>query len=159
MQLLSGFRSRRGKTSAECGLIGDRRELRRALIYKSIYISKDPERQKQIAERVQELELEIGKLKVKGIKMKNTETKKVTTRKVATGLESLLGQNILIFGLNYIYTGKLTGVDAHSILLSDPSIVYETGPFTQRGYGDVQKLHVDEWHISRYAIESFGLGK
>ena len=71
----------------------------------------------------------------------------------------MLGQNVLLFCLNYIYLGKLTGVNSDCVLLEEPSIVYETGPFLQKQYGDVQRLHTDKWYVQRAAIESFGVAK
>jgi hypothetical protein len=81
------------------------------------------------------------------------------TEVAGEGLDSLLGQNVLIFCLNYIYTGKLTGVNDSCILLEQPSIVYETGPWSDAKYKDVQRLHCDKWYVQRSAIESFGVGK
>jgi len=75
------------------------------------------------------------------------------------GLEALLGQNVLIFCLNYIYTGKLTGVNETCVLLESPAIVYETGPYNQPGYKDAQLLHCAHWYVQRTAIESFGVSK
>jgi len=75
------------------------------------------------------------------------------------GLESLLGKKVLLFCANYLYTGKLIGVNATCIKLQDASIVYETGPFTDKMYKDVQPLHVKEWYVQTSAIESFGEGK
>ena len=75
------------------------------------------------------------------------------------GLEALLGQTVLLFCLNYIYLGKLAGVNDTCVLLEEPSIVYETGPYTTKMYGDVQRLHADKWYVQRAAIESFGVGK
>lgn len=49
--------------SPESGLLGDRQELRRSLIYRSVYISKDPERQKQLAARVREVEQQIKSIR------------------------------------------------------------------------------------------------
>src|SRR5208282_5297819 len=43
------------------------------------------------------------------------------------GLEALLGQNVLLFCLNYIYTGKLVGVNSTFVKLEGAKIVYETG--------------------------------
>ena len=74
-------------------------------------------------------------------------------------MEALLGQNVLLFCLNYIYAGTLAGVNETCVLLENPSIVYETGPFTDSKYGDVQKLHTKNWYVMRTAIESFGVGK
>jgi hypothetical protein len=75
------------------------------------------------------------------------------------GLDGLLGQDVLIFCVNYIYTGKLVGVNETFIKLEQPKIVYETGAFSSKTYGDAQALHVGEWYIQRSAIESFGVGK
>jgi len=75
------------------------------------------------------------------------------------GLNALLGQNVLLFCLNYLYTGKLVGINETCVLLENPSIVYETGPYTEKGYKDVQPLHVNKWYVQRSAIESFGLSK
>jgi len=75
------------------------------------------------------------------------------------GLEALIGQNVLIFCMNYIYTGKLTGVNETCVLLEDPAIVYETGPWKTKSYEDAQKLHCASWYVQRSAIESFGVTK
>ena len=76
------------------------------------------------------------------------------------GLDALLGQeNVLLFCLNYIYTGKLVGVNDSFVKLENASIAYETGAFTTKGYTDAQKLPGDAWYVQRGAIESFGLGK
>ena len=75
------------------------------------------------------------------------------------GLESLLGQNVLLFCLNYIYTGKLVGVNSSFVKLEGAKIVYETGPFSDKNYKDAQNLPASEWYVQTSAIESFGLGK
>ncbi len=75
------------------------------------------------------------------------------------GLDKLLGETITLFCANYIYTGKLVGVNTDCILLQDASIVYETGPFSDPKWKDAQKLPAKEWYIARGLIESFGVGK
>lgn len=75
------------------------------------------------------------------------------------GLESLLGQNVMLFCLNYIYAGKLVGVNATFVKLKDAKIVYETGDFAKSGYTDAQKLPGSAWYVQTSGIESFGLGK
>ena len=75
------------------------------------------------------------------------------------GLEALLDENVLIFGLNYIYAGKLVGVNDTFIKLEGARIVYETGPFTDKAYKFTESLPASEWYIQTSAIESFGLGK
>lgn len=75
------------------------------------------------------------------------------------GLEALLGQNVLLFCLNYFYAGKLTGVNQTFVKLEDAKIVYETGDFAKSGYTDAQKLPGSAWYVQTSAIESFGIGK
>ena len=75
------------------------------------------------------------------------------------GLESLLGQNVLLFGLNYIYTGKLVGVTKEFVKLEGAKIVYETGPFSEKQYKFSEALPASVWYVQTTAIESFGLGK
>ena len=84
----------------------------------------------------------------------------VTVTKVdGEGFDALLGQNVLIFSLNYIYAGKLVGVNDKFIKLEDAKIVYETGSFTDKGYKDAQKLPGDAWYVSTGTIESYGIGE
>lgn len=56
------------------------------------------------------------------------------------GLENLLGENVTFFCINYIYTGKLTGINEKYILLEDVKIVYETGNFSEKKWKDAQSL-------------------
>jgi hypothetical protein len=75
------------------------------------------------------------------------------------GFISLLGERITVFCMVYIYTGKLTGVNDDCIELEDPSIVYETGPFSEKNWKDAQKLPNKNVYIQKAAIESFGVMK
>lgn len=75
------------------------------------------------------------------------------------GLESLLGERVLIMTAGYFYEGKLTGVNEKCIELKDAHIVYETGSFSASDYKDRQKLHTDVWFVSMNMIESFGKSK
>ena len=74
------------------------------------------------------------------------------------GLDKLLGEQITLFCLNYIYAGKLIGVNATCVLLQAPAIVYETGPFTDPKWKDAQALP-HELYIMLSAVESFGVVK
>ena len=74
------------------------------------------------------------------------------------GLEKLLGERVTLFCLNYIYTGKLTGVNDKCVLLEDAGVVYETGELTDKNWKDIQKLPHD-WYVSVSAIESFRILK
>ena len=82
--------------------------------------------------------------------------KKIKVQEVdGEGLVGLLEENVLVFCINYIYTGRLTGVNEDCIQLSDAGIVYETGKFTDKDFKDVQALP-NEVYIQKCAIESFG---
>ena len=86
--------------------------------------------------------------------------KLVTVQEVeGEGLEALLGLKVTLFCMNYIYTGKLTGVNKTCVLLEDPAIVYATGAFSDKAYADSQALGVKEFYVSTAAIESFGVLK
>jgi hypothetical protein len=75
------------------------------------------------------------------------------------GLEALLGQNVLLFCMNYIYTGKMVGVNSSFVKLESAKIVYETGAFSDKNYKDAQNLPTREWYVQTSAIESYGIGK
>lgn len=74
------------------------------------------------------------------------------------GFMALLGLVITVFCANYIYTGKLTGVNDECILLENPSIVYETGPFSDSQWKDAQRLP-NQLYIQKASVESFGVVK
>ena len=56
------------------------------------------------------------------------------------GFLSLLGQNITLFCMNYIYTGKLVGVNENQLKLENAKVVYETGAFSEKAWKDAQPL-------------------
>ena len=74
------------------------------------------------------------------------------------GFLALMDEVITIFSLNYIYTGKLIGVNDTCVLLEDPSIVYETGDFSNKKWADAQKLP-NQLYVQMNCIESFGIVK
>lgn len=74
------------------------------------------------------------------------------------GFPALLGERVTLFCLNYIYTGKLAGVNDTCVLLEDAGIVYETGPFNDADWKDYQPLP-GPWYVQKSAIESFGVLK
>ena len=83
----------------------------------------------------------------------------VTETTTSEGLESLLGQNVTLFCMNYIYTGKLVGVDEVQVKLEDAKIVYETGAFTEKEWTDAQSLPNGIWYVRLATVESFGILK
>ena len=74
------------------------------------------------------------------------------------GLVKLMGERVTLFGMNYIYTGKLVGVNDTCVLLDNPSIVYETGAFTEKAWKDAQALP-SSLYVMLSAVEAFGLVK
>lgn len=82
--------------------------------------------------------------------------RKIVTEVEGEGLMKLLGQNVALFCLNYIYAGTLTGVNEDCVLLDNASIVYETGELTAKTWKDAQKLP-GPWCVALGAIESYGL--
>lgn len=85
---------------------------------------------------------------------------KIVTETVeAEGLESLLGQNVTLFCMNYIYTGKLVGIDSYQVKLDEAKIVYETGPFTEKEWTDAQRLPNGTWYVRIATVESYGILK
>jgi hypothetical protein len=75
------------------------------------------------------------------------------------GLIKLLGEQVTIFCANYIWTGLLLGVNEDCILLENPAIVYETGPWDDKKWKDSQALSTKEFYIMKNAIEAFGIVK
>lgn len=74
------------------------------------------------------------------------------------GFFALMGKTVTLFCMNYIYAGKLVGVNDEFIKLENAHIVYETGAFTDKKFKDAQKLN-DEFYIQKTSIESFGVLK
>lgn len=75
------------------------------------------------------------------------------------GLESLLGERVLLMCAGYFYEGKLIGVNQTFVKLEDPGIVYLVGSWSDKSYSDIQKLHTNEWYVQLGLIESFGKSK
>jgi hypothetical protein len=74
------------------------------------------------------------------------------------GLEALLEQRVTLYCMNYIYTGRLVGVNSTFVKLEDAEIVYETGAFAEKGWRTSEKFP-NAWYVQTASIESFGLLK
>lgn len=70
------------------------------------------------------------------------------------GLVGLMGENVMLFCLNYIYAGKLVGVNEKDVLLENASIVYETGELTAKKFTDAQATPFP-LYVRTSAIESY----
>lgn len=84
--------------------------------------------------------------------------KKIIEEVSGEGLQKLLGERVTLYCMNYIYTGKLTGVNETCVLLTNAAIVYNTGPHNTNTWEDAQALPHD-WYVQLSAIESFGVLK
>jgi len=69
------------------------------------------------------------------------------------GLLSLLGEQVMVWCMNFNYHGKLVGVNDHDILLEDCKIVFETGKFGGP-LKDAQKV-ADQGYVRIASIESY----
>ena len=77
----------------------------------------------------------------------------------AEGFEALLGERVTLLCVNYFYTGKLLGVNDDCVLLGEPSIVYETGSWSEKAWKDVQRLPAEKIYIRRAMVEAYGVLK
>ena len=84
--------------------------------------------------------------------------RKIVTEVEGEGLVKLLGERVTLFCANYIYTGKMVGVNESCVLLEDAAIVYETGAFSDKAWKDAQALPRG-LYVQIGFIESFGLVK
>ena len=71
------------------------------------------------------------------------------------GLLALMGEVVTLFCVNYFYTGKLVGVNADCVLLENPSIVFETGSYSDKKWKLAEQLPNDIY-VMKAAIEAFG---
>ena len=71
------------------------------------------------------------------------------------GLEGLIGKEVALWCLNYIYAGKLVGVSETDAKLENPKVVYETGPLKGDSWQDAQELRSPHY-VRVSAIESYG---
>ena len=67
----------------------------------------------------------------------------------------MLGERVALWCGNYIYAGKLVGVNDTDVLLEDASVVYETGELCASEWANAQKLP-GPWYVRTAAIESYG---
>ena len=84
--------------------------------------------------------------------------KRIIESDEVSGFETLLGENITLFCMNYIYAGKLVGVNDTHVVLDPANIVYETGELTSGDWGDAQALP-KEWMVQIASVESWGVLK
>jgi len=69
-------------------------------------------------------------------------------------MDPLIGKEVVVLCANYIYTGVLEAVSHDVLVLSSPSIVYETGEWSDDTWRDAQRLPARRITIERSASES-----
>lgn len=69
-------------------------------------------------------------------------------------LREYLNKEVVLFCVNYIYRGKLIGVNGTNVILSNGGIVYETGDLDGTMDQDFQKFN-REFRVRISAIESY----
>lgn len=74
------------------------------------------------------------------------------------GLISLLGQRVTFWCVDFIWTGKLVGVNDDCVKLEDCGIVFETGDFNNKTWARYEKLP-KEFYLMKAGIVGFGLVK
>ena len=84
--------------------------------------------------------------------------KKLVEEVNGEGMDKLIGERVTLFCMNYIYTGKLSGVNETCVLLTDAAIVYETGELNSSDWKDAQPLP-NHWYVQLSSVESFGILK
>ena len=88
--------------------------------------------------------------------VKSEKSRKVVDEKIIKDdvlLPSLIDERVLVYGVNYFYTGILVAIDDFNIELEDVSIVYDTGDHDADNFADSQKLKGNRI-INRNAYES-----
>lgn len=75
------------------------------------------------------------------------------------GFEALMGETVTLLCANYFYTGKLVGVNDDCVKLHEPSIVYETGDWSNKKWADAQRLPNDTLYVRTAFVEAFGVMK
>jgi len=86
--------------------------------------------------------------------------KRIVTEVQGDGLDKLLGELVMLWCMNYIYSGKLVGVNDKDVVLNNACVVYETG---HNSKGDTwtraEALPEGDWFVRTSSIESYGITK
>jgi hypothetical protein len=70
------------------------------------------------------------------------------------GLTALLGENVVLFCMNFYYAGKLTGVNKEDVLLTDPQIVFDLGKPGDKKFAEAEPVPFD-LYVRISAIEAY----
>ena len=110
----------------------------------------------EITDLLQSLTKEIQVLKNENQLLK--KSKPISTMEVQEdGLLKLLGEQVQLWCLNYIYAGKLIEVNKEDVVLEDAVVVYETGNMKDKQFKLAESTADKELFIRTAAIESYSL--
>jgi hypothetical protein len=84
--------------------------------------------------------------------------KKIIETTCNIGLDSLLGEQVLLLCANYFYAGELIAVNDVVVELKDGGIVYETGEWSAKCWKDAQKVGGSIF-VRTQSIEAYMRGK
>ena len=85
--------------------------------------------------------------------------KRIVEVPALSGLDTLMGEQVLLLCGNYFYSGKLVGVNKTCVALADCSIVYETGKWSDAKWANAEPLGPGETYVRIQWIEAFRKGK
>lgn len=95
---------------------------------------------------------------VESLRKEKAQLQKQKTVEVqGDGLESLLGEMVQLWCLNYIYSGKLVGVNTNDVVLENAVVVYETGKMTDKQFKFAEPVASKELFVRTAVIESYSL--
>jgi hypothetical protein len=70
------------------------------------------------------------------------------------GLIGLLGKKVILFCMNYFYSGTLEGVNKEDVLIQNPKIVFDTGEYSSKSFSTAEKLPFS-LYVRISAIEAY----
>ena len=74
---------------------------------------------------------------------------------VGAPMERLIGKTVVLWCVNYIYSGTLVAVSGGTATLDDAVVVYETGELDATEWETAKRLP-SQWCVQLSAVESFG---
>jgi len=108
---------------------------------------------KDISQMLQNLTAEIEALRKENEHLRAANPTEVDK----DGIESLLGEMVQLWCINYIYSGKLIGVNTNDVVLENAVVVYETGKMTDKVFKFAEPVAAKEHFVRTATIESYSL--
>jgi len=75
-----------------------------------------------------------------------------------TALESLAGEVVTFYCVNYFYSGKLVGINDTCVELENPRVIFDTGSYKEKNWKVAEKLP-NNIFVQLSAVEMFGIVK